>query len=90
MSRQIKYNTNGNMTRDLNKGIGTTPLNDPLTEGISYNHLNLQTLVKIGTGNIKYIYDAIGVKQQNVAGTTTTDYAGNYAYKKVGLNSATL
>lgn len=59
------------MLTDSNKGI----------TGITYNHLNLPKSVSIGGGTISYIYDATGVKQRKVAGTTTTDYAGNYMYK---------
>ncbi|MEX0290062.1 MAG: RHS repeat-associated core domain-containing protein, partial [Flavobacteriaceae bacterium] len=74
------YDDNGNMTRDLNKGIGTTSLN-----GITYNHLNLPTEVKFDNDDqkkITYIYDATGVKLQKIVSTgTTTDYAGNYVYE---------
>lgn len=71
------YDLNGNMIKDLNKGIGTTT-----TNGILYNHLNLPIQVTIGTGNIKNIYDATGAKQQKILSSgTVTDYAGNYIYQ---------
>jgi len=79
------YDQNGNMTRDLNKGIGTAS-----TDGIGYNHLNLPTDVNIDDGGanvgvISYIYGATGAKlQKNVlinGNTISTDYAGNYIYE---------
>lgn len=87
-SQDYWYDANGNMTRDLNKGIGTTS-----TDGISYNYLNLPTEVVIDNGpdvgTISYIYDATGVKlRKNVLTngvTTPTDYAGNYIYENNSL-----
>ncbi|UOY06613.1 RHS repeat-associated core domain-containing protein [Muricauda sp. SCSIO 64092] len=77
------YDANGNMVRDLNKGIGTSTV-----DGISYNHLNLPQEIKFDNNNnkkINYIYDALGTKMQKVANDngslTTTDYAGNYIYE---------
>ena len=75
------YDTNGNMTKDLNKGITS----------ISYNHLNLPETITINNnpniGIILYIYDATGVKLQKVvnntgeSSVTITDYVGNYIYE---------
>lgn len=72
------YDSNGNMTSDSNKGISN----------ISYNHLNLPTLVNVSSqqGSITYTYDAAGIKQKKyVSGAgispTTTEYAGNYIYE---------
>ncbi|MBZ9731162.1 DUF6443 domain-containing protein, partial [Salegentibacter sp. JZCK2] len=48
LTTEYTYDTNGNMTRDDNKGI----------TDITYNHLNLPTSVSIGGGTISYIYDA--------------------------------
>ncbi len=67
------YDPNGNLTRDLNKDIGSQT-----TDGIIYNHLNLPWQVKVqsatGTkGTITYIYDATGNKLKK----TTLDTAGN-------------
>ena len=60
------YDANGNLTRDLNKGIGTT-LSDG-TSKITYNFLNLPETVTKGENSIRYIYDATGRK---LAQTTT-------------------
>lgn len=76
-STDYTYDVNGNMTQDLNKGIGS----------ISYNHLNLPTTVNVtvnegaGTGIIGYVYDATGVKLRKTVNGVTTDYAGNFIYK---------
>ncbi len=56
-----QYDVNGNLTRDLNKDIGTQT-----TDGIIYNHLNLPWKISFrsatGTkGTITYIYDAAGI-----------------------------
>ncbi|BFP40820.1 hypothetical protein FGF1_16650 [Flavobacteriaceae bacterium GF1] len=81
------YDANGNMVRDLNKGIGTTSV-----DGIGYNHLNLPTEVKFDNNTnkkISYIYDALGTKLKkmtyNNGVSTTTDYAGNYIYENNAL-----
>lgn len=48
-----EYDANGNMTKDLNKGIVK----------ISYNHLNLPEIVEKDDGQrIRYSYDAAGIK----------------------------
>jgi len=72
------YDANGNLTRDLNKGIGTAS-----TDGIEYNHLNLPTKIEMGSGDISYVYDAAGTKIQKTVstGSSVTDYAGNYIYQ---------
>jgi RHS repeat-associated protein len=77
------YDANGNMTRDLNKGIGTS-LSDA-TNLITYNYLNLPETVTKGNNNIRYIYDAGGRK---LAQVTTfggqqkqVDYAGEFQYE---------
>ena len=67
------YDANGNLTRDLNKDIGTQT-----ADGIIYNHLSLpwQVTVRSATGTkgtITYIYDATGKKLKK----TTQDSAGN-------------
>nr|WP_299484900.1 DUF6443 domain-containing protein [uncultured Allomuricauda sp.] len=66
------YDDNGNMTMDLNKGIPA--------DGITYNHLNLPTSVTLPGGTISYIYDAAGMKLKKTAGSSVTEYAGNYVY----------
>jgi RHS repeat-associated protein len=81
------YDVNGNMTRDLNKGIGTS-LSDA-TNIIAYNFLNLPETVTKGTNSIRYIYDATGRKlaQTTTFGTRvkTTDYAGEFVYEDDNL-----
>ena len=80
-TEEYTYDANGNMVTDKNKGI----------TAITYNHLNLPTLVSIGGGTISYLYDATGVKQRKVVSTgTTTDYAGNYVYEKPQGGTETL
>ena len=73
------YDTNGNLIKDLNKGITK----------ISYNHLNLPTEVLwSSTKKINYSYDASGVKIKKVVTdesdilnpTKTTDYLGSFQY----------
>ncbi|WP_299884403.1 DUF6443 domain-containing protein [uncultured Lacinutrix sp.] len=78
------YDANGNMVKDLNKGIGNANEN-----GIIYNHLNLPVKVTFNNDpnkNIEYIYDATGVKQAKVvtngSSLTTTKYAGNFIYEE--------
>ena len=70
-----KYDANGNLTKDLNKGI----------TNITYNHLNLPTQVTINGQNILYIYDAFGAKIRKTLGSMTTDYANNYIYENGSL-----
>jgi RHS repeat-associated protein len=70
------YDANGNMTLDQNKGITS----------IVYNHFNFPTRIVFGTtGNIVYVYNALGQKEQKIVtqGTTvtTTDYLSGYQYK---------
>ncbi|MBY0068212.1 DUF6443 domain-containing protein [Empedobacter falsenii] len=74
------YDDNGNLKKDLNKGVD-----------ITYNHLNLPILVKKGVGSIEYAYDATGIKLRkivkaqegvsNVITTTVTEYLDGFQYK---------
>ncbi len=77
------YDVNGNLTRDLNKGIGTS-LTDP-TNIITYNYLNLPETVTKGGNSIRYIYDASGRKLSQVttfgSKQKQTDYVGEYQYE---------
>ncbi|WP_394974848.1 DUF6443 domain-containing protein [uncultured Croceitalea sp.] len=75
-SDDYTYDANGNMLRDLNKGINTN---------IGYNHLNLPTSVTLSGGTISYIYDATGVKLKKTVGSSVTEYAGNYIYENGNL-----
>ena len=73
---EYTYDNNGNLTKDLNKGISN----------ISYNVLSLPQVVTFSNGNtITYLYTADGRKLRTVHvinGTaTTTDYCGNVIYE---------
>lgn len=75
-SNEYTYDANGNMKKDLNKGI----LN------INYNHLNLPILVDFGNNKyITYTYDAAGTKIRkrlhNSGQYTNTDYTGSFVYE---------
>ena len=70
------YDVNGNLTKDLNKGI----------TDIQYNVLNLPSTVSFSDGStITYTYGADGTKLRTVhkigSTTTTTDYCGNVIYE---------
>ncbi len=84
------YDANGNMLKDLNRGIGSTT-----TDGITYNHLNLPTKITFATGtttgNIVYLYNAVGQKVQKTvnqvtpaASTTITEYLAGFQYSGFG------
>ena len=73
---EYTYDTNGNLTKDLNKNI----------IDIQYNVLNLPSKVTFGDGStITYTYAADGTKLRTVHAiggiTTTTDYCGNVVYE---------
>ena len=73
---EYSYDANGNLTKDLNKGIS----------GITYNFLNLPNVVTFSDGStITYTYGADGTKLRAVhkigSTTTTTDYCGNVVYE---------
>ena len=75
-ANEYAYDANGNLTKDLNKGI----------TGISYNCLNLPNVVTFSDGStITYTYGADGAKLRTVhktgSTTTTTDYCGNVVYE---------
>ena len=70
------YDVNGNLTKDLNKGI----------TDIQYNVLNLPSTVSFSDGStITYTYGTDGTKLRTVhkigSTTTTTDYCGNVIYE---------
>ena len=73
---EYSYDANGNLTKDLNKGIS----------GITYNFLNLPNVVTFSDGStITYTYGADGTKLRTVhkigSTNTTTDYCGNVVYE---------
>ena len=75
-ANEYTYDANGNLTKDLNKGI----------TNISYNCLNLPNAVTFSDGStITYTYGADGTKLRTVhkigSATTTTDYCGNVIYE---------
>ena len=78
-STDYGYDGNGNLTHDNNKSIDT----------ISYNYLNLPTLVHIkGEGNVAYTYDAAGSKLSKVITdsvakhSTTILYVAGFVYQQ--------
>ena len=89
------YDVNGNLVKDLNKGIVTSGNGN----GIEYNHLNLPKKLTFkkdnsaNKGTIEYIYDAAGVKLKKVTTetinsatyngtlTTTTTYLAGAVYE---------
>ena len=75
-ANEYAYDANGNLTKDLNKGI----------TNISYNCLNLPSTVTFSDGSrISHTYGADGTKLKTVhktgSTTTTTDYCGNVVYE---------
>ena len=75
-ANEYNYDSNGNLTKDLNKGISN----------ISYNCLNLPSAVTFSDGStIVYTYAGDGAKLKTVhkigGTTTTTDYCGNVVYE---------
>jgi hypothetical protein len=73
LSHEYFYDANGNLVKDLNKGIET----------IGYNFLNLPEMIDMDKGNIYYLYDAAGIKlRQKVFGANglnaETNYIGNF------------
>ncbi|MBN8852133.1 MAG: hypothetical protein J0H07_09760 [Sphingobacteriales bacterium] len=75
-----RYDGNGNLVKDLNKGIDT----------IYYNYLNLpQQIHMMGKGNILYTYNAGGNKIQKVTmdslsrHSTTILYLGGFVYQQM-------
>ncbi len=79
--QDYEYDVNGNLTKDLNKGI----------ERIDYNHLDLVKEVAFINGNrIEFFYDANGSKLEmksiTAAGVVTTiGYLGGFQYTNAQL-----
>ena len=81
-TQEYFYDDNGNMTRDINKGI----------EHIEYNFLNLPKTIEFENGDyIIYYYDASGIKLRkeiyhNNELITNIDYICNTVYKNNKLD----
>jgi len=82
-SGDYSYDANGNLKKDLNKGISS----------ITYNYLNKPKLVDFGAkGTIQFVYDATGNKLQKIVtdqtGSTTrkvvTTYLNSFVYRHIG------
>ncbi|MFY0482309.1 RHS repeat domain-containing protein [Flavobacterium sp. PLA-1-15] len=91
-AEQYSYDINGNMTRDLNKGIVNGS-----TDAITYNHLNLPTEIIFNgdaSTKISYTYNALGQKLRKVVttgtNTATTEYGPGYGYSKVNTGGTKL
>ncbi|MEQ8580623.1 MAG: DUF6443 domain-containing protein [Marinoscillum sp.] len=81
LANEYRYDANGNMTSDANKGISN----------ISYNYLNLPEEVVVPEGTIYYTYNALGVKLRKFFDKTsgadeTTDYVGGIQYNSEALD----
>jgi len=85
------YDSNGNMTKDLNKKIGTSS-----TRGIVYNYLNLPEKITFSTGgSITYVYDSQGVKRvkkviEPSGLVTVTEYDNGFVYEQSGSSQNAL
>ncbi|WP_317124965.1 RHS repeat-associated core domain-containing protein, partial [Taibaiella helva] len=83
-SGDYAYDGNGNLSKDLNKGIGS----------VTYNHFNKPVAIDLGGGKkIEYSYDAAGSKVQELVidpgkPTKRTDYIGNFIYRNDTLQYA--
>ncbi len=78
------YDSNGNMTQDLNKDINAGD--------ITYNHLNLPERIEFSNNvnkTITYTYDAAGIKLKKTVNDngqiTTTDYVSGFIYENNDL-----
>jgi RHS repeat-associated protein len=63
------YDQEGRLTKDENKGLE-----------FSYNHLDLLEKAKYGTEEVKFIWDATGVKLAKQVGSNITYYFGGIEY----------
>ena len=85
VSTEYLYDANGNMKKDVNKGISQ----------IQYNHLNLPSRITYSNGRvINYVYSARGTKLKvthkpsGIGITTTTDYVNGYIFTNNSLSMA--
>jgi RHS repeat-associated protein len=78
---EYEYDANGNMTKDLNKGISL----------VKYNHLNQPVEVRTGTNKTLYTYTSTGLKlacEEWVYGLLNkkTEYSGAFVYENAQLS----
>lgn len=82
------YDDNGNITKDLNKKIGT---GNSTANAILYNHLNLPKSITFTNGDkIEYYYDATGIKLRKKvtkAGVlAVTEYNSGFTYTRATVD----
>lgn len=70
VDNSMTYDRNGNLNKNLHKNVST----------ITYNHLNLPTVITFTTGNtIEFLYDAAGTKlRKTVKVGATVQYVQDY------------
>jgi RHS repeat-associated protein len=70
VDNSMTYDRNGNLNKNLHKNVST----------ITYNHLNLPTVITFTTGNtIEFLYDAAGTKlRKTVKVGATVQYIQDY------------
>jgi len=70
VDNSMTYDRNGNLNKNLHKNVST----------ITYNHLNLPTVITFTTGNtIEFLYDASGMKlRKTVKVGATVQYVQDY------------
>ncbi|GAB3179742.1 RHS repeat domain-containing protein [Telluribacter humicola] len=73
---EMAYDGNGNLTRDYNRGY-----ND---NSMQYNALNLVRYINKSNQELRYTYDAAGVKQKMQSPEGITFYAGAFEYNANG------
>ena len=73
----ITYDSNGNMTQHMDKGISL----------IEYNYLNLPKSITQAVGNTTYNYRADGIKLRKTYSTKTTDYLDGFQYETLGAST---
>jgi RHS repeat-associated protein len=71
MADRYAYDANGNMTKDLNRGISD----------VSYNFLNLPRQVTRGGQTVKYVYSVSGAKLKNILPGKTLEYVDGFVYE---------
>ncbi len=80
LDNSMTYDANGNLIKNLHKNVSS----------ITYNHLNLPTVITFTTGNtIEFLYDAVGNKLSKtvkVSGVVqyVQDYLDGIEYRKTG------